>query len=417
MNSARIGACFEESSMVDDTVASLMAIGFTALLLSALTSIGWLQAPIDLRSEAQATRGWITSNVAPNGVGSASLDITLAPPKLPQIPVSDTTTLAMDPGTAPGTTKSQPATSPTANRAAKLGLQHPLLDMIYAPDRQEAIAPATLARELAAADIVLIGETHDNPDHHNLQAWIIRELLRKGRKPTIAMEMIGADQQPQLANYLGRQGATPEGLGDALGWNKHWPDWNIYLPIARAAFDNKLPIVPADADADRIDQVGRSGLNSLVDTERQRLGLTAALSSADTAALLSEIKQAHCGLLPGGDIEPMSQVQRFRDAAIADNLLTAAAKSSGGVVLIAGAGHVRTDRAVPFYLRQRGPQYRTLSVMLMEVDDAVRDPAAAVPRDSAGRAAADFIWYTARAERVDQCEEMRKALARRNGNG
>jgi uncharacterized iron-regulated protein len=399
--------------MVDDTVASLMAIGFTALLLSALTSIGWLQAPIDLRGDAQATRGWIASSVAPNGVGSANFDITVAPPKLPQLPSQDSTTLAMDTGTAKPTV----ATSPTANRAAKLGLQHPLLDMIYAPDRQEPIAPATLARELAAADIVLVGETHDNPDHHNLQAWIIRELVRKGRKPTVAMEMIGADQQPQLAGYIGRQNATPEGLGDALGWNKHWPDWNIYLPIARAVFDNKLALVPADADADRIEQVSRTGLNALIETEKQRLGLNAALASSDSAALLSEIKQAHCGLLPATDIEPMSQVQRFRDAAMADNLLTAAGKSAGGVVLIAGAGHVRTDRAVPFYLRQRGPQYRTLSVMLVEVDDTVRDPAAAVPRDAAGRPAADYIWYTARAERVDQCEEMRKALARRNGGG
>lgn len=401
--------------MIDDTVASLMAIGFTALLLSALTSLGWLQAPIDLRQDAADARGWVkdqVQQVAPNGVGSASLDITVAPPPMPKLPRGNITIDAN--GNTVNVTQ-EPGDTLVVNQ--RLGLSHPLLDMIYAPDRQEGIAPAVLARELAGADVVLLGETHDNPDHHNLQAWIIRELVRKGRKPAVAMEMIGADQQPQLAAYLGKPGAKPEGLGAALGWNQHWPDWSIYTPIAKAVMDNNLNFVPADADAERIEQVGRGGLRTLTDPERTRLGLGTPLGTPLMAALLEEIRTAHCNLLPAAEIEPMSQVQRFRDAAMADNLLTATTRSKGGTVLIAGAGHVRNDRGVPYYLSQRAPQLRTLSVALVEVDDKVKDPMALVPKDAAGRPAVDYVWFTTRMSRGDNCVEMRNALNRRNSGG
>jgi uncharacterized iron-regulated protein len=400
--------------MIDDTVASLMAIGFTALLLSALTSLGWLQAPIDLQRDAASVRGVIREQVtqATEGLGSAGLDITVTPPPLPRLPRAN---VVVDANGNTVSVTQQPGDTQVVNQ--RVGLAHPLLDMIYAPDRQEAIAPAVLSRELASADVVLIGETHDNPDHHNLQAWIIRELVRKGRKPAVALEMIGADQQPQLAAYVGKPGAKPEGLGAALGWNQHWPDWSIYVPIAKAVMDNNLTIVPADADAERIEQVSRQGLRALTDPERTRLGLGTPLGTPQMAALLDEIRTAHCNLLPPGEVEPMSQVQRFRDASMADNLITAAARAKGGTVLITGGGHVRNDRAVPYYISQRAPQLRTLSVLLIEVDDKVKDPMALVPKDAAGRPAVDYVWFTTRINRGDSCVEMRNALNKRNSGG
>ena len=46
----------------------------------------------------------------------------------------------------------------------------------------------------AARDFVLLGEKHDNPDHHRLQAWMIDALVARGRRPAIAMEMLDAEQ-------------------------------------------------------------------------------------------------------------------------------------------------------------------------------------------------------------------------------
>jgi uncharacterized iron-regulated protein len=392
--------------MVDDSIASLMAIGFTALLLSALTSLGWLNAPIDLRGQAAAITSDLNTRIEESQFGKTVLA------QRPSKAADGTQTGTVVNGQTASIVNASQA--PLSNWSAKLGLDHPLLGTIWSPDRQEAITPAVLAREAARADIVLVGETHDNPDHHNLQAWVIRELVRKGRRPAVAMEMIGADQAPVLSNYLSRLGATPEELGPILGWNTHWPDWSMYQPIAKAAMDSALPIIPADAEADRVDQVSRGGLRLLAETERTRLGLATPLPSVETAALLAEIKAAHCGLLPADSIEPMSQVQRFRDATMADNLINAAAKSNGGAVLIAGGGHVRADRAVPYYVRLRAPQYRTVSILLMEVDDAIRDANAMVPKDANGQPVADYVWFTARAQRGDQCEDMRNAMNKKS---
>ena len=65
---------------------------------------------------------------------------------------------------------------------------------------------------------------------------------------------------------------------------------------------------------------------------------------------------------------------------------------------------------MPLYLRQRVPDRKFVSVMLVEVEDDKTDPQAYVPRDPDGMPAADFIVLTPRQPRPDPCEAMRAAM-------
>ena len=63
----------------------------------------------------------------------------------------------------------------------------------------------------------------------------------------------------------------------------------------------------------------------------------------------------HCGMPAdtlGPVIQQMAIGQRMRDSAFADALTRGGA---AGGVLIAGSGHTRTDRGVPWVLRQMDP--------------------------------------------------------------
>ena len=74
----------------------------------------------------------------------------------------------------------------------------------------------------------------------------------------------------------------------------------------------------------------------------------------------------HCGLMPASAFGNMNIAQRFRDAHQARALVDAA-EANGSAFLLAGNGHVRTDRAVPWYVRRMAPGRKVVSVMLLEV--------------------------------------------------
>jgi uncharacterized iron-regulated protein len=97
----------------------------------------------------------------------------------------------------------------------------------------------------------------------------------------------------------------------------------------------------------------------------------------------------------------MFRVQRLWDAWMADSLLGA---DGEGAILIAGSGHAREDRAVPWQLRARGGG-ESLTLALVEVvagRDAARDYAAFDPRQF------DFVWFTPRVDEKDPCEAWRE---------
>jgi uncharacterized iron-regulated protein len=120
-------------------------------------------------------------------------------------------------------------------------------------------------------------------------------------------------------------------------------------------------------------------------------------------ALQDELRAAHCERAPGQVVIGMMRVQRARDAMMADRLAATAGK--GGGVLIAGNGHVRNDRGVPWYLARLRPGARSVSIGLVEVREDVLEP----PADLAY----DYVWFTAPADdRGDPCAQQEAALQR-----
>ena len=85
---------------------------------------------------------------------------------------------------------------------AALGRDHPLTGRVWDVDAAAAIEPRRLLARLATVRFVLLGEKHDNPDHHRLQAWIVRELLAAGRRPAVAFEMLSEAQSGALRHHL-----------------------------------------------------------------------------------------------------------------------------------------------------------------------------------------------------------------------
>jgi len=286
---------------------------------------------------------------------------------------------------------------------------HPLVGKVWLPQTGEFIAVDELVRRAQGADAVLLGETHDNPDHHALQAWMLRKVMEGGKRPLVAFEMFDSSQQAKLEQHLADNPLDAAGLGAAVAWEKSgWPAWDQYRPIAEAALLGRAPLAPAN--------LARADLRKLAKGEipdsLSHLGLDKPLPPELRQAMENEIKEGHCGMLPSNMLPGMVQVQRARDAvmarAVADGLA-----AQGSAVLIAGAGHTRADRGVPVHLADLAPSKQTLALAFLEVREEETEPAAYGQLFDAAKVPFDAVWFTPRAQREDQCEGLKKHLEKK----
>ena len=296
---------------------------------------------------------------------------------------------------------------------------HPLVGQVYDLAAGGPAEPAAVARAAAKARFVILGERHDNPDHHALQAWVLRAMTAQGRTPAVAFEMIDQSQAPALETYLNQHPRDAAGLGPAVEWEERgWPDWDSYRGIAEAALDAGLPILAANPSRAETRTVGRQGLGALDAERTSALGLKTPLPEAQRDLLLTELREGHCNLMPKDAMGPMANVQRLRDAMMADTLIAGAQAQDRGAVLITGGGHARADRAVPWYLRQRLGDPDVLIVRFREVRPGVTDPAAYLPDQPAGAPLAyDYVWFTPANERGDPCAELKKRMQGHGSEG
>jgi uncharacterized iron-regulated protein len=287
---------------------------------------------------------------------------------------------------------------------AGLGYDHALTGRIWDVAQNRFVTMDALAAAVSTARFALLGERHDQAEHHQFQAWLLRRMVESGRRPAVAFEMLDTTQAPALARHLAASPRDAAGLGDAVGWGASgWPAWRLYQPIAESALAAGLPIVAANLPPTVARAVARGDLNGLDPALVRRHALDRPAPAQ--AEMEEEIRAAHCGALGNALVSGMVTAQRARDAEMAERLV---AGQRDGAVLIAGAGHVRTDRGVPRALAALAPDSRVASVAFVEVTDGWTAPADYAARFAATRLPFDYAWFTARADNADPCARMRQ---------
>lgn len=307
---------------------------------------------------------------------------------------------------------------------------HPLMGRVYRGDEPIAIDAGTCIRSplqqlivavwetIRGGGIVLLGEVHDNPEQHSVRGDIlwprIDRISTMGElRPAAVFEHIRTSQQPQLDRFYQLAGRSrglwgAEDLLRELGWETSgWPPSRMFEPLFGGALWARMPIHPGNAPRERVRALARGDATDLTPGETAMLGSARAMPEPLLAALAQELEASHCGMVPASATGVMSLAQRYTDAHMAGSLVAAADKH-GGAFLLAGNGHVRTDRGVPWHLRRMASARTVVTVMLLEVVEGKEDAQSYLPRDSAGRPAADFVLFTPRQARPDPCLAMRR---------
>ncbi|WP_373049907.1 ChaN family lipoprotein [Thalassovita aquimarina] len=209
-------------------------------------------------------------------------------------------------------------------------------------------APAGPVEDLLRwRDVVILGEVHDNPAHHETQARLARAVAPKA----LVFEMLSPDQAGRITDDLR---ADREALADTLDWeNSGWPDFSMYYQIMQAA--PEAAIYGAGVPRDAARAAFEAGIVESFGADAASYGLDRPLPDDQLEARLDLQRKAHCDALPEDLLPKMVALQRLRDAEIARTTLRALTETGGPVVVITGNGHARTDWAVPAYLKQLQP--------------------------------------------------------------
>ena len=288
-----------------------------------------------------------------------------------------------------------PATGSIAWQS-KLDVGHPLVGKIWDARRNHFTGPDDVFAALARADFVLLGEKHDNADHHALQARALAEMIARHHEPAVAFEMLDEDQQPMVDAYIKAPGANAAGFGVHVAWDERgWHPYAWYSPIVAAALGAHVPIVATNLTKKELRSIVRGGPEAIAPGRAAELGLDTKLEPAQAAEVAQEMRTVHCGQLPEEMVVPMATAQRARDGALGGHMIAAA--KGRPVVLIAGNGHGRTDRGVPAFLYTHAPGTKVVSVAFVEVDHGENEPK---PEPY------DYVWYTPRASDEDPCAKM-----------
>jgi uncharacterized iron-regulated protein len=127
--------------------------------------------------------------------------------------------------------------------------------------------------DAGTADVVFVGEEHDNPSTHRLELAVLEGLTRRRRPLILGMEMFERDVQPALDDYLSGSTTEPQFLASARPWPRYATDYRASLEFAR---EHHIRVFASNVPRRIAADVSKNGL-AIVDT----LGADRRLAAAD----------------------------------------------------------------------------------------------------------------------------------------
>lgn len=258
--------------------------------------------------------------------------------------------------------------------------------------------PASLQEMLetmAEADVVFLGENHDDPVTHQVQENLLRELHRRAgaRRPTIlSLEMFESDVQGVLDEYL--RGLITE--DHFLRSSRPWPNYGSdYRPLVEYARSEGLPVLAANPPRRYVNRVARAGPASLLElppsaltllpplplhppSDRYRAAWDALMGGSGQTGTPGRPAPAPGDPAAAGHGHPAQAAdpgisdglwaQTLWDAGMAHAIARALERHPGALVVhLAGSFHVENGTGIPEHLSLYRPGVRTFTVVFRPV--------------------------------------------------
>ena len=258
-------------------------------------------------------------------------------------------------------------------------------------DTLNTLTPEQLAKRLASADVVVVGEYHGHHASHLLQARLQLALFQQQAQQILSMEQFETDQQDALNQYLAGSSGENEMIEDTGAWDNYRAS---YRPLVEFARSYQLPVIAANAPGAIVRCVGREGphiIDNLSQAQRQTI---AQQPFMNTPAYRQRFDDA-IGASHGGDdamkqrLDNSYKAQLLRDNTMAERILQARRDYPGHQILhVNGNFHSEQHQGTVALLHKRAP----------ELDIAVVSPVIwpedeAMPELPEHRNKGDFLYF------------------------
>ncbi len=255
----------------------------------------------------------------------------------------------------------------------------------------------SMLADLARADVILLGEQHDDPNTHRLEAAVLEGLARRRLPVILSLEMFERDVQPALDAYLAGTVPEEEFLKGARPWPRYATDYRALVEIARA---HGWPVVAANVPrriAADVAKSGRTAVDALVTADRLLAARDLHCPRDPYFDRFAEQMGVHQKPDAGGSSDAAATeryywAQCVKDETMAESIARAVATTDGrpgAVVHVTGAFHSEFGAGTAERVRRRleGRRVAVVSMMPVENLDTI------APGDS-DRKRADYLVYT-----------------------
>jgi uncharacterized iron-regulated protein len=257
----------------------------------------------------------------------------------------------------------------------------------------------TMATSLTAADVVLVGEQHDDPNTHRLELAVLEGLARRKRAVIVSMEMFERDVQEPLDHFQMGHMAEDEFLKASRPWPRYATD---YKPLVDFAIARNWPVVAANVPRPIASEVSKGGVAVLASKTGDDLRLfardLACPSSGPYFTRFVEAMGSHPAAGAAADeaartAERYYQSQCLKDETMAESIaqaLTVAATTSPAMVVhFNGAFHSDYSQGTAERVKRRLPGKRVVVISIVP-----KETLDGLSPDADMKRRADFVIYT-----------------------
>jgi len=226
-----------------------------------------------------------------------------------------------------------------------------------------------------AADVLFVGETHNDSAAHFLEAVILNRLCRQfsHRPPVLSLEMFEKDVQVVLDEYLSGLISERHFLTDA----RAWPNYSrAYAPLIEFARENNIPVLAANAPRRYVNRVARLGPDALNDLSASAKSWLPPLpfpnASPEYRKKLEALTASDHRERQNAEKDRMqmpkylTEAQSLWDAAMAYSLAEELRRSPGALILnVNGKFHSDQGMGIPEHLLHYRPGTDILTISIL----------------------------------------------------
>lgn len=279
------------------------------------------------------------------------------------------------------TSSQQPAAQPQPQPPP-----HPTVASLYVPERVYDTGRKTFSdfeamlADLARADVVLMGEQHDDPNTHRLESAVLMGLLRRGVPVTLSLEMFERDVQSVVDDYLAGRLTEEEFLKQSRPWPRYATD---YRPLVEASKAHGWKVIASNVPRRLASAVAKGGLRALEELSGADRSHVARDIECPLDSYFERFEQTMNGHPAPGDEKLTPEDRRARtekyyysqcikDETMAESIASAFENREGRpgtIVHVNGAFHSDFGAGAAERVRRRLPGRRVAVVTILPVED------------------------------------------------